>query len=86
MTPTERSEAAARSRRSPFTLETTYDAIAAKDSAIAFTEQSYSAYLTMVTSARITYADSFGNPYETIYDDWYRRKSRWVVPKSLRMT
>lgn len=40
---------------------------------------------TVVARARLQYYDSFGNLYETIYDDWHEKRSRWVVPLNLRI-
>jgi hypothetical protein len=39
---------------------------------------------TVVARARIQYFDSFGNFYETIYDDWHEKRSRWIQPPTLQ--
>jgi hypothetical protein len=39
----------------------------------------------LVLSARIKYLDTFGNRYETIYDNWHELVTRWIRPTSLQM-
>jgi hypothetical protein len=40
---------------------------------------------TLVVGARIKYLDTFGSEYETVYDNWYERKSRWIIPEHFRV-
>jgi hypothetical protein len=77
--------------RARWTLNATYDVISEKAAVTVYTycedgeyrQQSYEP--TVVVAAWIRYVDMFGNEYETIYDDWHERRSRWIPPENLRL-
>lgn len=71
----------------PFRMHIHCEVVAVNESVIAFFgEAGPLKPLTVVARARIQYFDSFGNYYETVYDDWHEKRSRWLAPPSLRIT
>jgi hypothetical protein len=68
-----------------FRMHVRREVVAVNESVVAFLgEQGPLKPLTVVARARIQYFDSFGNFYETIYDDWHEKRSRWIQPPTLQ--
>ena len=90
----ERLESAKKAKASMLTLDAACDVIAEKEPASASISlmdniRVYGSGIksgdVLVVTARIKYLDTFGNHYETIYDNWHELVTRWIRPTNLQI-